>query len=99
MRPGSSPYGMSPKRPPGAHPPNSSIASPTRIGDAECFVRRRRTSAGCWTGGRVAPDGRHGCLPSAWTWGFKLDPPNPYSHDESGDNRAKGTLRVDIPAR
>ncbi|WP_152595659.1 hypothetical protein [Bifidobacterium boum] len=31
--------------------------------------------------------------------GFKLDPPNPYLHDEAGDNRAKGTPRVDIPAR
>ncbi|MDW8486957.1 hypothetical protein [Bifidobacterium thermophilum] len=31
--------------------------------------------------------------------GFKLDPPNPYSHDEAGDNRAEGTPRVDIPVR
>ena len=99
MRPGSSPYGMSPRRPPGAHPPNSSIASPTRIGDAECSVRRRRTSAGCWTGGRVTPGGASWLLAIGLDMGFKLTPPDPYSHDESGDNRAKGTPRVDIPAR
>lgn len=70
--PGSSPDGMSSRLPPGAHPPSGSIASIVRAGGSVRFVRRRPRFAGCWTGGRVAPGGRHGCLPSAWTWGSNL---------------------------
>lgn len=72
MRPGSSPDGMSPRLPPGAHPPSGSITSIVRAGGSVRFVRRRPRFTGCWTGGRVTPGGRHGCLPSAWTWGSNL---------------------------
>lgn len=71
VRPGTSPDGMSPRLPPGAHPPSGSIASIVRAGGSVRFVRRRPRFAGCWTGGRVAPGGRR-CLPSAWTWGSNL---------------------------
>lgn len=31
--------------------------------------------------------------------GFRLDPPDPYSHGQAGDDRADGTPRADIPAQ
>ena len=31
--------------------------------------------------------------------GFRLDPPDPYSHDQTGDDRAQDTPGTDIPAR
>lgn len=68
--------------------------------------RRRRMFRPATTNLRWLLDGRTGGARwSAWLlaigldMGFKLTPPASYSHDESGDNRAKGTPRVDIPAR
>lgn len=69
-----------------------------------CPGRRQRTVRPATATLRWLLDGRTGGARwAAWLsaigldMGFKLTLPDPYSHDESGDNRAKGTPRVDIP--
>lgn len=68
--------------------------------------RRRRVFRPATANLRWLLDGRTGGARwAAWLlvigldMGFKLTPPDPYLHDEAGDNRAEGTPRVDIPAR